>query len=169
MHPVNGPEESDLQRLVRRIKESNEIIQHSSSDDQIPISPENKWDPQLPTLADNTSTNLVDSRSTDSQAPSISDQANSSPPANDDDGSKLVIDGPDVTAIESLIDDISNGINKVANQLSHGLSFDKDSKEESVDNHSQKSVSSLESDMTAKLAQPSLVPPDIISNWYTNL
>ena len=34
------------------------------------------------------------------------------------------------------------------------------------DSHSQKSLSSLESDMAAKLAQPDLVPPDVISNRY---
>ena len=148
---------------------SNESTPTPSPTALISISSNNNWDPQPPTLApktpNNTSIDLVDN-STNSQTSSISDQGNNSSPG--DDGHKLVIDGPDVTAIENLIDDISNGINKVANQLSTGLSFDKDSKE-SLDSHSHKSVSSLESDMTAKLAQPSLVPPDVISNWYKKL
>ena len=64
-----------------------------------------------------------------------------------------------------MIDDIKDGINKVAHQLSHGMSFDENNlKGDNSDSHSQKSLSSLESDMAAKLAQPDLVPPDVISN-----
>ena len=62
-----------------------------------------------------------------------------------------------------MIDDIKDGINKVANQLSQGMSFEEDN-ENKVESPSERSLSSLESDMAAKLAQPDLVPPDVISN-----
>ena len=68
--------------------------------------------------------------------------------------------GSETNVIENMIDDIKDGINQVAHQLSHGMSFEED-KENKVDSPSEKSLSSLESDMAAKLAQPDLVPPDV--------
>ena len=82
------------------------------------------------------------------------------------------INGEADETVESLIEGISDGINKVARQLSKGLSYDKSSTEslkefEEFERKSVKSGSSLESDITAKLAEPGLIPPpDAIENWY---
>ena len=91
---------------------------------------------------------------------------------NPDTNDRSDINGQADETIESLIEGISDGINKVARQLSKGLSYDKSSTEslkefEEFERKSVKSGSSLESDITAKLAEPGLIPPpDAIENWY---
>ena len=74
------------------------------------------------------------------------------------------IERPDNTEIKDLVQEISNGIHKVAAELSKGLSLSKDTSEDK-NSISSKSDSSLSSDMTAKLAQADLIPPDVITNW----
>ena len=151
--PIDGEEDSSSSSSSSSSSNSSNITPNASSKRE-----NNNRDPQPPAMADNASTPSKHS-SADRQASSNSTKEINSPP--DAQTNQAVIEGPDVTAIESFVD----GINNVARQLSQGLSFDDDTKEE-LDGQSHKSDSSLDSNMTAKLAQPNLVPPDVIANWY---
>ena len=144
-HPINGNAVSNT---------NNKPIAIASSNTE-----KNDWDPQAPTIADNAS---IHSSAT-SQASSHSQQGLNS--LNDEQTNQAGTEKPGVTGIEGLVDELSKGINKVAAELSRGLSVDKDTKE-GRDNLSNKSDSSLDSNMAAKLAQANLVPPDVIAIGY---
>jgi len=136
-------------------------------DNEVSNKKNNNWDPQHPTLASNARSQSRHSSTQSSQASYHQGDVDfGTTTAN----AKSVSDDRQMgNEIEYMIDDIKDGINKVAHQLSQGMSFEEDkTKGDSSDSQSEKSLSSLESDMAAKLAQPDLVPPDDISNRPPN-
>ena len=123
----------------------------------------NNWEPQPPTLASNGRSQSRQSSTQSSQASYHQDDVDFGKTAANE--KSISDDRQRGNEIEYMIDDIKDGINKVAHQLSQGMSFEEEkTKGDSSDSQSEKSLSSLESDMAAKLAQPGLVPPDDISN-----
>ena len=158
-HPIEKPSIKDEGSKTNSSKIVDEASTTANNTD---------WNPQPPALAETMSTHSTQSSNESQVSSLVPEDQESSLQLKDEnaltDEKDKQLDR-DASTVESLIDDLSDGINKVARQLSQGLSFDADAKE-SLDSQSRKSGSSLDSDMTNKLAQPNLVPPDVIANWY---